>query len=253
MCRILCAAIIVMLFAPPGFSDTHYSWVSASIFDPNLDCSVGNANNCLNPFQYDNDVRWFTFTQENDQYVVIRTLGYGGGSNILGNYVAPGGFEPVVAVYTSGGVAVTGPLEPGPAGGDCSVRYPDPNRLGLCQDVYAQFFLPAGTYTVSLSQAGNDSNGNVGDGFSHPFTPVLGSPECPDPFNAACSMTLEQLNNYTDSGGNGIPFNGTFGLMGTGSWALDISTAPEPGVALLTMTGLILVGIGVRRRRSRVS
>jgi uncharacterized protein (TIGR03382 family) len=185
--------------------------------------------------------------------VVIRTLGYGGGSNIPGNYVVPGGFEPVVTVYDSGGLQAAGSLQPGPNGGDCAVRYPDPNRLGLCQDVYAIFFLAAGNYTVSLSQLGNEPVGNVGAGFTHPYiASVPGPPTCPDIFNPVCSMTVNQLNNYTDPV-NGTPFNGTFGFTGTGSWALDISTAPEPGPALLTMAGLILVGIGVRRRRSRAS
>ena len=179
-------------------------------------------------FTQDNDVLLVNFNILAGTTVTFQTFGYGGGTNANGANIIPGGFEPILQVFTSpSGLAVGGPILPGPDP-TCGPRNPDPSRLNFCQDAYAQVFLIAGDYVLALTQNANTPNGNLGDGFFY---------DADSNFN------------------NG--FVGTFGFQGTSQWALDIVGAdsasaplaiPEPGSALLAATALFLVGLGVRKR-----
>ena len=169
-------------------------------------------------FINDNDVQLFTFNLPAPSTVTLLTLGYGGGVNAAGQTIAAGGFEPVLGLFDSTGVALSGPIQPGNNNPPCSPRNPDPARDNFCLDAYAQFTLGAGSYTVSLSQSPNDPLGNLSDGFFYVNA-------VPDPnFN------------------NG--FVGSFGLQGTGNWALDIlnvdtgAPTPEPTTGALAALGV---------------
>jgi hypothetical protein len=177
-------------------------------------------------FALDNDVQLFTFDMTVAGTVTFQTFGYGGGTNALGQVIAAGGFEPVLGVFDSLGVAQTGPLQPGP-NPTCSPRNPDPARANFCQDVYAQLVLPVGSYIVSLSQYPNVPLGNLSAGFFY----------------------VDSNPNPNFNGG----FTGSFGFPGNGNWALDISGvnngsvgAPEPGSILLA-GGALLIVIGRAR------
>jgi len=182
-------------------------------------------------FLNDNDLQLFTFSLAAPGTVTLQTLGYGGGTNAAGDTIPAGGFEPVLGLFDSLGTAISGPIQPGPDP-TCPPRNPDPARFNFCQDAFAQFSLPAGSYIVSLTQSQNDPLGNLGDGFF--YTTVL-----PDPnFN------------------NG--FVGSFGFPGNGSWALDIIGAdaateagavPEPDTFILA-AGAVLA-MAVTRKRAR--
>jgi hypothetical protein len=217
MSRTAFAAVIAALLATPVFSSS-FSFAGY--------------------FSHDNDVQMFTFSLFSDATVTLQTLGYGGsadlpgGTNAAGQVITAGGFESVLQVYNApSGVAVGGPIQPGPDPG-CSPRTPDPGRFNFCQDAYTQIFLTAGDYLLSLTQSANDPLGNLSDGFFYVDS-------IPDPnFNSG--------------------FVGTLGLQGTNAWNLDIlfvdtAEAPEPASALLAAAGLILAGIGARRRRFRAS
>jgi hypothetical protein len=100
-------------------------------------------------FNHDNDVQLFDFNLISDALVTLRTLGYGGGTNVAGKTILPGGCEPILQIYTSGGSAVGGEINPGPEGGSCAPRVPDPNRNNFCQDAYAPgLFLNAGAISL---------------------------------------------------------------------------------------------------------
>jgi hypothetical protein len=117
-------------------------------------------------FNHDNDVQLFDFNLISDGLVTLQTLGYGGGTNVAGQTILSGGFEPILQIYTSGGSAVGGEINPGPGGGSCAPRVPDPNRNSFCQDAYAPgLFLNAGSYILALTQSPNTPNGNLSAGF----------------------------------------------------------------------------------------
>jgi len=176
-------------------------------------------------FTNDNDVVFVPFTIQNTVLVTFQTFGYGGGVNAAGQFIAPGGFEPMLQLFDSPSGAVHGgTMLPGSAPNPCGPQIPDPNRLNFCFDVFAQMVLNPGDYILALTQNDNTTAGiNLSDGFIHDLEPNF-------------------------AGG----FVGTFGFQGTNQWALDITTTPEPGAALLVAPALLLIGF-VRRRRTHVN
>lgn len=215
--------------------------IAAVLATPLFSASVSFTGNFVN----DNDLQLFTFNLSLPGTVTFLTLGFGGsgnltdGKNAAGDVITPGGFESVLQIYEAfTGVAVGLPIRPGE--GTCFPRMPDPNRIPafpLCQDAYAQVPLSPGYYLLSLTQSPNEPIGNWSDGFLYTNNPDPGSN---DP-------------NFNHG------FVGTLDAQGTGAWALDIlsvdaaAEVPEPASGLLAAAGLILAGIGARRRRSRVS
>jgi hypothetical protein len=191
-------------------------------------------------FFHDNDVQLFNFSLLSPTTVTLETWSYGGGTLANGNTVSPGGFAPELQVFDApSGDAQGGLIVPG-VYPDCAPRNPDPNRAPSCQDAYAQMFLAAGSYYLSLTQAGNDPLGDPVINLSAGFFWLNGP--APDPnFNGGFQTIMGQ---------------------GTGAWALDILSvdsagpltgAPEPGSALLAAAVVLLVGIGARRKRCRLS
>lgn len=168
----------------------------------------------------DNEVQLFSFTLAADSGVTLRTWSYAGGMNAAGNLIGAGGFDPIVSLfYGLGGTALL--IGANDDGSGVAV---DPGT-GLALDSLLEISaLPAGTYTVGLTQVANFANGpTLGDGFL----------------------------------GSGNPaFDGR-----TGSWALDIlgvdtaASIPEPTTLALTVLGLAVVGAraaAVRRSRFRL-
>ncbi len=182
-------------------------------------------------FAHDNDVQQFDFTLPFDTQITLRTLGYGGGINLLNSTILAGGFEPVLQLYTALGIAVGGEIDPGPNGGPCGVRNPDPSRGSLCEDAYASVFLPAGDYIVAITQYPNSPLGTLSDGFLYD------------------GVANQDFNNGF---GNGL-LPPLF-YQGNGNFALDItvadpSGAPEPNSAWLAAGAMALAGLSSLRKR----
>jgi len=173
-------------------------------------------------FSNDNNVVLIPFTIPATVLVTFQTFGYGGGVNGAGQVILPGGFEPMLQLFDSPSGAVNGgSILPGPDGGACGPRKPDPNRLNFCFDVFAQVVLNPGAYILALTQNPNSTAGtNLSDGFIFDGDPAFA---------------------------NG--FVGTFGFQGDSHYALDVTLTPEPGAALLLAPALLLIGV-LRRRRS---
>jgi len=160
----------------------------------------------------DNDVELFSLTLASPADVTLRTWSYAGGTNAAGNLIAAGGFDPIVSLFFgSGSPALL--IDANDDGIGVSV---DPGT-GLALDALLESFaLPAGLYTVALSQVANFANGpTLGDGFLGAGNPA---------------------------------FDGR-----TNAWALDIlgadraSVVPLPGTLALFMLALAVAGVTCRR------
>lgn len=166
----------------------------------------------------DNDVQLFSFTLAASSDVTLRTWSYAGGMNAAGSLVSAGGFDPIVSLFFGSGATA---LLIG-ANDDGFGVAADPDT-GLAFDSSLESAaLPAGNYTVALTQVANFANGpTLGDGF-------LGA------------------------GNSG--FDGR-----SNAWALDIlgvtavTSIPEPATFLLTLLGLTALCGAPRRRRKVIT
>jgi hypothetical protein len=178
-------------------------------------------------FTTDDQVQLFTFSITSNATVTFRTFGYGGGTNSAGMIIPHGGFDPQLTWYMANGSEVGNNND----GGCANVAM----FHGACLDSFAQVFLTAGSYTLALTQSGNDPNGDLSAGFAQQgnpdFTAVPGL--CAGPF---------------------CDFNG---IQNTGNWAVDIlnvtsatgpASVPEPGTILLGGCGIALAAVMARRK-----
>jgi hypothetical protein len=178
-------------------------------------------------FGADGDVQSFSLQISSDSTVSVLSLGYGG-------WVAPsvpsGGFATSLALYDAFGNQLAHDFVGGTAiGSSCSNGATQDPTTGFCEDATLSFFALAGSYTLTLSEQGNDG---------------------PDPLNSGFPLAPGTINAggpFVDPGYPGI-------LQRTGSWALDVTIngtaseltgTPEPATWLLMMAGL---GAVLRRR-----
>jgi len=163
----------------------------------------------------DNDVKLFSFALVSTSDVTLRTWSYAGGTNAAGNLIAAGGFDPIVSLFFgSGNPAIL--LD----ANDDGLGVPVDSGTGFAYDALLESFaLPAGTYTVALTQFANFAIGpTLGDGF-------------------------------LDAGI--LDFDGR-----TSAWALDIlmtgsTPVPLPGTLALLFSGLV-AAVATRRFGSGV-
>ncbi len=184
-------------------------------------------------FLSDDQVQLFDFTLTSPETITFQTWGYGGGTNAAAQVIPPGGFESLLTWFGSDGSYINN-------SSSCGAGNP---YQDACLDAYGQVALGMGTYTLALTQEGNDANcagGSAGDldcGFSEQgqgdYTPITtDNPDC-------------------------TAFCGTFGTQENGNWAVDIlnvssaSATPEPVTLLLCGGGLALIGLGTRRFNSK--
>ena len=204
-----------------------------------------------------------TFTLVGSSTITVQTYGFGGGINKAGTLIVPGGFDPLVALFsgtaneatilTDGGGSpiasadtLFGLVSTGcpPAGTVMVGTVP-----GNCGDDKLTLGLAAGTYTLLLSDAN--------------FLPLAVDPGILSPFD----LTDTTSNNYGSFTGNGAYTDLTGGAFqtcvtltdcntDTGNFAVDILApgappmpVPEPAsMALLcsVLAGLIARGLWAR-------
>lgn len=174
----------------------------------------------------DDTVRFFNFSLLAPASVTLRTLSYGGGTNAVGDGIAPGGFDPIITLFGDAGNLIAQNDDDGDDGIFGGAR-PDPVTGGVF-DSFLTFPnltfltpLPAGNYTVAVTQFNNFAIGlNLADGFR---------------------------------GADTVGFIDDTGAKRTSFFALDIlnvdsaSAVPEPGSIMLFGSGL--VGFAWWRRR----
>jgi hypothetical protein len=178
-------------------------------------------------FLSDDQIELFDFTLLTGSTVTLQSLGYGGGVNSANTTLAPGGFDSYFAWFAANGTQIGTNDD-----GTCSQvkKY-----NGACLDAFANIFLPAGSYILALTESGNDSNGNLSDGFSEQGAGDFTA-------NGSCKVFCDGFGNTDD-----------------GSWAVDILnvTSASPAVATPEPATMALCGCAIslllvfRRRRGK--
>lgn len=179
-----------------------------------------------------------TVTLHSTDNLILQTWGFGGGINGNGTPIPAGGFDPLVAVFSGAGPSATivdgssdilsnyGSYTGCPPAGTVTIG----SSIGNCGDLTMSFVLPAGTYTIILSDAGYIPNALFDNGtFAEDFTDLTGGvfQTCVDAQNC---------------------------ITGTSNWALDISgrtltATPEPStLGMGALAGLALLARFTRRR-----
>jgi hypothetical protein len=184
----------------------------------------------------DDEVQLFSFSVGSTSTVTLRTWSYAGGVNAAGTTIARGGFDPILALFSSSGVLID-------QNDDGGSLVPADSLTGENFDTFLRSVLNPGTYTVSVMQFDNFANGpNLSDGFLNTGRPTFTSA-------FGCS-------------------NGRFcdvdATNRTGAWAFDIlgvdtastpppSGVPEPATVSMMIAGLGLVALVGKRRYASTS
>jgi uncharacterized protein (TIGR03382 family) len=180
-------------------------------------------------FSASDDAQYFTFSTSGE--TTIRTLSYGGGTNVAGLMVPAGGFDPLLNIFDQTGAQV-GAFDNSATGGGCAPGI----TAGTdgCLDSYFNGTLEPGIYTLVLTQFDNILNGStLSDGF-------LSQQACSAMFCDSFDQTTAR----------------------SGAWAVDfisvnsateIVDTPEPGSIALAAGGAVLLAMLRRRVFSRFS
>ena len=192
-----------------------------------------------------------TFTLLATSQVVVQSYGFGGGTDLLGNNVAAGGFDPLIAVFSGSGASATivtdtfgnpyasGDSIPGsgancPPAGVVAIGTGSGNQV--CGDPYLTIpSLGPGTYTLLIS----DSN----------YIPLAVNPGPPastllsDGFSDLTGGVFQTCN---------LPSGGLACITPNTNYAVDLTTqaaagsVPEPESWWLMLTGVSIVGVWMR-------
>jgi hypothetical protein len=195
------------------------------------------------------DVVEATFQLTSPDTVDFFTWGFGGGTNVSGRAIAPGGFDPLIALFAGSEATATmyadgfgNPVAdadnllnaPWSFVGNC----PPAGTVAIgtnedCGDVFMQVALPAGMYTLLLTDANYIpfalyDNGALSEGFLDVTAGVF---QTCDPVANDC-----------------ITADGNYALDIVSTRA-DLRPTPEPGfLSLLGAIPAVLAGIQLRRR-----
>jgi len=191
-------------------------------------CSAGSFFTGV--FRSDGDVQYFSLVVSANSTISVVSLGYGGSASPS---VPAGGFATSLALYDNFGNQLAHDFVGGTAVGSvCSNGTNQDPTTGFCEDATLSFPALAGSYTLTLSEQGNDGPDPLSSGF--PLAPGTINPGGP----------------FLDPGFPGL-------LQRTGNWALDvtvngsiteISATPEPATWMLLGIGLCLAGACWRRK-----
>lgn len=191
-------------------------------------------------FSVDNGKAYLTFTVPETETLIIGTTS-----------AALGGFAPAFYIFDSFGSAfdIGNPGEP-----SCST-WGAPLANGGCYDAAKGNSYNAGSYTLVLTQSGNNPLGGLADGFSQDSTPVFN-----DSANGCTTGTLFCGFGPLTAGPSGLSsnfslgfnFGGTVGTVtpdqADSSNSTFTLTTPEPGAVLLLLSGFAAMVVARRRK-----
>ena len=195
-------------------------------------CASGARFSYTGTLGQDSLVSLFSFCLPSTSDVTVRTFGYAGGVNANGVTIAPGGFDPGVAIFDIAGLLIGLNDDAG-----CGAVGADP-VTGACLDsILSMPGLSGGSYTLALFESPNVPVGpTFGDGFQFAGQ---GNYTCDYFLGTAggfCDATLSQRTN-------------AFAVDVTGASAARQQIAtPEPGGLALSMSGLAAFLLAAWRR-----
>jgi hypothetical protein len=195
-------------------------------------------------FSQDDQLQVFQFTAPSAT-TLLRTWGYAGGTNINGNPILPGGFDPILSVFDATGGLLSSSLLIDTNNDGAGVDTDGTTGNAFDSLLLLNALNPGGIYVLILSQNDNFANGSTyGDGFGRSgqgnFTAdAFGcggtAPFCESPFVpqrdghwAVDISGVESAADITNNGGSGVP---------------------EPGTSLLLAAGLTTLALLGRRRK----
>jgi hypothetical protein len=176
------------------------------------------------------DTFQLTFNLPAATTVTVQTYGFGGGVNASGHVIAPGGFDPLLALFDGAGEIIDGTSD------TLLNYYTNPSFQGcppagmvtigtgvgssVCGDIFMSFTLVAGTYTLVLADANYQPNALI----------APGSTNLADGFTDFTGGAFQTCN---------FPSGGIACITPTNNWAFDITgVVPEPATLSLFVGGL---------------
>jgi hypothetical protein len=153
----------------------------------------------------------------------MQSWGYGGGTNAADQVIPAGGFDSYFTWFGSDGSQI-GQNDDGCGAGHL--------HNGACLDAFTSVFLSAGSYTLALTQSGNNPNGNLSDGFTEQGQGNFTA-------NGSCPAFCDGLGN-TDNG------NWAVDILGVAS-ATEVGATPEPSTWVSSLAGIALLLVAWRR------
>ena len=182
-------------------------------------CSLGASTFYFQgTFTTDDQLHQLNFNVPVTGVVTIQTYSYAGGINSLNQIVEPGGFDPVLTLFDGLGEFLTANND-----GACGTVGKD-FLTHNCFDSFLSLTLPAGDYTLVLSESDNFAIGpTLAGGFSQSGNGNFSCPEFMGTPGGFCDASPSQRAN---------------------AWAFDITTpgaveTPEPASGLMILTATI--------------
>jgi hypothetical protein len=179
-------------------------------------------------FAADNSVDTYNFSVSATQTYWIWTTSYGGGTNLDGTTASPGGFVPVLTLFSSSGSAVANSGAPGACLGPARVD----SSTGICDDAYINATLTPGSYVLDLTEFPNVAIGSLSDGFLFSSDPAATGDTCG---GAATGTMFREADLPT------CP-------QRADTYAFNVTNVPEPATVWLLLPAVLLIGVFRGRR-----